>query len=143
MLGWRFFQVFLEVCLSIRLASLLFGDTVLAYFFAEFCLRFAFALETLDPPAVMGVVLDVASSESSIFTVRCLKARAPSSLTLLKPKAGHVWWGPFSGIYEGVNALFLGVGSLVDSLVAALFDSSFWLDACSPSCVSKVTGARW
>ena len=91
----------------------------------------------------MAVVLDGASSESSVLTVRCLKARAPSLLTLLKPKAGHVWWGPFSWIYEGVNALFLGLGSSVDSLVAALFDSSFWLDACSPSCVSKVTGARW
>lgn len=116
---------------------------MLAYFSTGFCLRFAFSLEPLDPRALMGVVLDVASSESSVFAVRCFKTRTPSLLTLLKPKAGHVWWGPFSGIYEGVNALFLGVGSSVDSLVAALFDPSFWLDACSPSCVSKVTEARW
>ena len=95
---------------------------MLAYFSAKSRLPFAFALEPLDPPPVMEVVLCGTSLRSSICTLRCLKTRAPSLLTLLKPKAGHVWWGHFSGIYGGVNALFVGVGSSVDSLVAALFD---------------------
>ena len=95
---------------------------MLAYFSAKSCLLFAFALEPLDPPAVMEVVLDGTSSGSSVCTFRCLKTRAPSLLTLLRPKAGHVWWAHFSGIYGGVNALFVGVRSSVDSLVAALFD---------------------